>query len=288
MKANLRFGIFLFGLMGLLLAACTIPPTAGEGAAVRWEGTVEAVLPDGLQVSGRLVRWTGQTQIIGEIQVGSRVEVEGVQAGEALNAALIRVRSPDESTAAMGRTAAGTLTSPLPTPTSHVEFKGVVEAILPDGYRISGQTVIVTATTRIEGPVAVGAFVEVEGTLLADGSVLALKIEVEGPEAEIEFKGIVEAVLPDGYRIAGRTVVVTATTRIDGPIAVGVLVEVKGVLQSDGTVLASRIEVKDRSGDDWRRGDDSKVGSGDRSGDDDHGDRDDHHDDDDDHHDDDD
>ncbi|MFN3929074.1 MAG: DUF5666 domain-containing protein [Thermoflexus sp.] len=266
MKGNLRFGIFLLGLIGLALAACTTPPAVEEGTATHWEGTVEAVLPDGLQVSGRLVRWTGQTQIMGEIQVGSRVEVEGVQTGDALNAALIRVRSHDESTAAMGRTAAGTFASPLPTPVSRIEFKGVVEAILPDGYRISGQTVIVTTTTRIEGLVTVGAFVEVEGILLADGSVLALKIEVKAPEAEIEFKGVVEAVLPDGYRIAGRTVVVTTTTQIDGPIGVGSYVEVKGYLQPDGTVLASRIEAENRSGDDWKRGDDSKISSGDRSG----------------------
>ncbi|HXF70505.1 MAG TPA: DUF5666 domain-containing protein, partial [Thermoflexus sp.] len=165
MKGELRFGIFLLGLMGLVLAACTTPPAVGEGTATRWEGTVEAVLPDGLQVSGQFVRWTGQTQIIGEIQVGSRVEVEGVQARDAFHAARIRVQSPNPSTAAMGRTTAGTLTSPLPTPTSHVEFKGVVEAVLPDGYRIAGRTVVVTATTRIDGPIAVGVLVEVKGVL---------------------------------------------------------------------------------------------------------------------------
>ncbi len=242
MKRNIWFGIFLFAWLGLTLAACTTAPASGEGTVTRWEGTVEAVLPDGLQVSGRLVRWTGQTQIMGEIQVGSRVEVEGIPTGEALNATVIRVQSSSGSAVAMGETTAGTFVSPLPTPTSQIEFRGVVEAALPNGYRVSGQTVIVTATTRIEGTVAVGAFVKVKGILLADSSVLAIQIEVEAPEAEIELKGVVEAILPDGYRIAGRTVIVTTTTRIEGPIAVGTFVEVKGILQSDGTILASRIQ----------------------------------------------
>lgn len=236
------FGIFLLAWLGLALAACTTPPASGEGTTTRWEGTVEAILPDGLQVSGRLVRWTGQTQILGEIQVGSRVEVEGIPTGETLNAAVIRVQPSSGSAVAMGGTAAGTFVSPLPTPTSPIEFRGVVEAALPDGYRVSGQTVIVTATTRIEGPVAVGAFVKVKGILLADGSVLALQIQVEAPEAEIELKGMVEAILPDGYQVAGRTVIVTTTTRIEGPIAVGTFVKVKGIVQPDGTILASRIQ----------------------------------------------
>ncbi|MDW8183894.1 MAG: DUF5666 domain-containing protein [Anaerolineae bacterium] len=241
MKKSTWFGILLLAGMGLALAACATAPGSGEGAMARWEGTVEAVLPDGLQVSGRMVRWTGQTQVIGDIQVGSRVEVEGVQTGDVLSATVIRAQSSDGSTAAISGGTAGTRVSPLPTPAPPMEFRGLVEAALPNGYRISGQMVIVTTTTRIEGPVAVGTFVKVKGILLTDGSVLALQIKVEAPEAQIQLKGVVDAILPNGYRIAGRTVMVTTTTRIDGPITVGTFVKVKGLLQPDGTILASRI-----------------------------------------------
>ncbi len=243
MKKGIRFGVFLLAWIGLVLTACTTAPASGEGSATRWEGTVEAILPDGLQVSGRLVRWNGQTQILGEIQVGSRVEVEGAQADGALNATMIRVQSSGGSVAG---TAGGAMVSPLPTPIPQIEFRGVVEEVLPNGYRIAGQTVVVTTTTRIEGAIEVGVFVKVKGILLADGSVLALRIEVEAPPAEVEFKGVVEEVLPDGYRIAGRTVIVTTTTRIEGPITVGTFVEVKGVLQPDGTILASRIQREEK------------------------------------------
>jgi hypothetical protein len=111
---------------------------------------------------------------------------------------------------------------------------------------------VVTDFTKVKGPIAIGDWVEVKGFLQADGRILAREIKVKkapGP-VRMEFKGVVEQVLPNGYRIAGITVVVTATTRIDGPIAVGDLVEVKGVLQADGTVLASRIHREDRSGKD--------------------------------------
>jgi translation initiation factor IF-1 len=243
MQKIFRLGILGLGLALLALTACTTAPAAGDGQTIRWQGTVEAVLPDGLQVSGQRVRWTGDTQILGSVQVGSQVEIEGTQADGALNAKVIRVRSSAEATA-MGPGAAGTFVSPLPTPIPRMEFRGVVEEILPNGYRVAGQTVIVTTTTRVEGAVEVGVFVKVKGILQADGSVLALQIEVEAPPAEVEFKGVVEAILPDGYQIAGRTVIVTATTRIDGPIAVGTFVEVKGTLQPDGTILASRIHVE--------------------------------------------
>ncbi len=240
MQKIFRLGILGLGLALLALTACTTAPAAGDGQTIRWQGTVEAVLPDGLQVSGQRVRWTGDTQILGSVQVGSQVEIEGTQADGALSAMVIRVRSSAEATA-MGPGAAGTFVSPLPTPIPRMEFRGVVEEILPNGYRVAGQTVIVTTTTRVEGAVEVGVFVKVKGILQADGSVLALQIEVEAPPAEVEFKGVVAAILPDGYQIAGRTVIVTATTRIDGPIAVGTFVEVKGTLQPDGTILASRI-----------------------------------------------
>ena len=69
---------------------------------------------------------------------------------------------------------------------------------------------------------------------------------------EIEFEGAIEA-LPDtgligNWQVAGRTVVVTDTTEIDTEgkvLAVGLLVEVEGVPQADGSILASEIEVED-------------------------------------------
>ncbi len=66
------------------------------------------------------------------------------------------------------------------------EFTGYVEAMPADGplgdWKIGGRTVRVTDFTQIDekdAPVALGARVEVEGTLLADGTVSATEIEGE-------------------------------------------------------------------------------------------------------------
>ena len=240
---------------GRILAREIKVKKAPERVQVEFKGVVEEVLPDGYRIAGITVV-AATTRIDGPISVGTFVEVKGIlQADGSILALRIHVEKPERKGA-------------------KVEFKGVVEEILPNGYRVSGRIVVVTATTRIDGPISVGTFVEVEGVLQADGTVLAFRIHVEEAEregAEIEFRGVVEEVLPNGYQVSGRTVVVTATTRIDGLIAVGDLVEVKGTLQADGTILASRIHPEDRSGKDSGRPqagrDEGKEGKkGDQSG----------------------
>ena len=66
------------------------------------------------------------------------------------------------------------------------EFKGFVEAVPAEGllgdWQIAGRTVRVTDLTQIDqkdAPVALGARVEVEGRLLADGTIEASEIEGE-------------------------------------------------------------------------------------------------------------
>src|SRR5205085_1870341 len=144
--------------------------------------------------------------------------------------------------------------------------KGTIESF-PAGFvgdwTVGGRTIHVTASTRIEtndGPVAVGAFVEVEGRLRADGSMDATKIEVKsnpaGGDGRDELKGIIES-LPGtsgfigDWRVAGRTVHVSTATLINtehGAVAVGASVEVNGTQQSDGSINATRIEVNPSSG----------------------------------------
>ena len=121
---------------------------------------------------------------------------------------------------------------------------------------VGSHTVHVTTATRIDqedGPVAVGALVEVEGTLRSDGSVDATKIEVEQRATPcFEFTGMIQT-LPStagfigDWTVGGRIVHVTSTTRIDtddGAIAVGQTVEIEGCSRSDGSIDASSIEVE--------------------------------------------
>ncbi|MBM3152662.1 MAG: hypothetical protein FJZ96_10770 [Chloroflexi bacterium] len=60
---------------------------------------------------------------------------------------------------------------------------------------------------------------------------------------DVEFKGLVNEQLPDGWLVAGIPVRVTEETEVEGMISIGMLVEVDGQTQPDGSVLAERIRV---------------------------------------------
>jgi hypothetical protein len=254
MKARWSKLILLLALLVSLFPAGTV--FADDDGGYEFRGTIESLPATGLVgdwvVSGRTVHVTAATRIEqehGPAVVGAYVEVKGwLQGDGSVNASKIEVKQ-----------------SPGGGGGGRVKFYGTVESLPASGligdWRVSGRTVHVTAATRIEqkkGPAAVGAYVEVEGTQQADSSVNASKIEVKqspgGGGGQVKFSGTVES-LPNtpgwigDWRVSGRTVHVTAATRIEqrrGQVAVGAYVEVKGTQQADGSVNASKIEVKRR------------------------------------------
>jgi hypothetical protein len=64
-----------------------------------------------------------------------------------------------------------------------VEFVGVVEAMGAPMWNIGGQRVLVTAQTQIVGAARLGAQVEVHVRMLADGALLALKVDFQDAPA---------------------------------------------------------------------------------------------------------
>jgi hypothetical protein len=117
-----------------------------------------------------------------------------------------------------------------------------------DDEKLADLTAVQTActnnqTVRVEG----------EGVQTAAGTVRATEVEFQVEEAaavvEVEFTGMIEAITPPTLTVAGRVVVTDAATQIerDGmhlaltDLHVGDTVEVKGTLQSDGSVLAREI-----------------------------------------------
>lgn len=202
------------------------------------------------KVSGRTVHVTSATRLEAEhgvIAVGSRVKVEGQARSDAsVDAKEIKVVSSGGDDDGDGE--------------NELEFKGTVQSLpatagLVGDWKVSGRTVHVTAATHIEqehGAIAVGVTVKVEGTQRTDGSIDAKEIDAEQAESEIKFTGIIES-LPStagfigDWKVGGRTVHVTSATRIeaeDGPVAVGVMVEVEGAQRADGSIDATQIEIK--------------------------------------------
>jgi cytoskeletal protein CcmA (bactofilin family) len=151
-----------------------------------------------------------------------------------------------------------------------VELVGTVQQQGQGSLVVNGITVLLTATTQIEGTLTVGALVKVEGSHQSDGTIVAREIEVRvqpgggvaPPTAppttpvavEIELRGSVQATTSGGFVLAGRTIRVTGSTEVEGEVKVGARVKVEGSVQADGSVLAREVKVEG-TGDD-RRGPD--------------------------------
>ena len=134
-----------------------------------------------------------------------------------------------------------------------VEVKGYVTDLDPAAgtLRIRDLTVAWTADDLDgedfpDGTLTEDVFVEVEGTLLADGTLEADSIEREddfgrgdGDEGEFEIEGILEAVdtasSPNTFTIDGNTIPVNDASRLAGHV--GARVEVEGTFDADGVLI---------------------------------------------------
>jgi hypothetical protein len=263
------------GISAILVFVFSIFPAGAALASggeneIKFTGFIESLPSSGLSgdwvVSGTTVHVGSSTRVEqedGRAAVGAVVKVEGRRRSDgSVDASEIEVKENGNGGGNGGGDDNGR---------GEAEFKGTLESF-PQGligdWRIGGRVVHVTSATRIEtedGPVAVGAFVEVKGAVRADGSIDAAKIEIEsnvaGGDGRDELKGTIE-ILPNSanlvgdWRVSGRTVRVTSATVIDrehGAVAVGAFVEVKGTMRADGSIDATKIEVKtdvdDREGE---------------------------------------
>ncbi len=138
--------------------------------------------------------------------------------------------------------------------TSKAEFVGTVEAMSDAAWTISGQAVLIEASTEIHDSIAVGDLVNVEASVGDDGTVTALEIRLERsasgegtdtalPGDELEFFGTVEAIGEDSWTVQGVAFAITAQTEIQGTPAVGDFVKVHALVGTDGAFTAREIEL---------------------------------------------
>ena len=133
-----------------------------------------------------------------------------------------------------------------------VRFEGRIEELAGDYWRVDGRRVSLELGTRVLQDIAdaqVGGWALVQCLLGQDGKLTAQEIVVlraaNSPPEAMEFSGMVEAIGPDRWVIAGKTVLVEDATEIDGEPRTGAQAWVKADLYvDDGRLVAKRIEVK--------------------------------------------
>lgn len=145
-----------------------------------------------------------------------------------------------------------------------IEVSGAVTAVGPDSIVVQGLTFGVDAQTSVLddngdallfAAIRVGFIVEIRATPQADGSFLATRIKVEDFNAEeVEVSGAIESIGVNSIVVLQREFLVTDSTVIlgddDNPIdfsvlRVGDVAEVRGEVQLDSSLLATRIKLED-------------------------------------------
>ncbi len=205
------------------------------GSSVEFSGMIETMTANHWTVGGFDVVLDANTMIDqrdGVARVGAGAEVDATrQADGQLYANRVRIKDdvPDGA---------------------KIEFRGPIEAMSANMWTVAGFDLVVDDGTSFEHleRAALGVSAEVKARRMADGSLLAIKIDVKGNEfeqqREMEWKGRLERFDAHNWTVAGRTVMLDANTLVIGQPVVGAMVEVKARQQFDGSLMASRLEVQ--------------------------------------------
>lgn len=142
-----------------------------------------------------------------------------------------------------------------------VEVTGLITALDASSITVNAFTFVLTDTTEVvdenDLPITrdvlrVGMTVEVYGIVTEDDVLVATRIEIED-RGEVEITGVITGITLSSITVDGTTFSVNAATEIldatEMPItladlAVGMTVEVHGIREANGTLVATRIEVE--------------------------------------------
>jgi len=233
-----RGGILSLAIIGaLLLGACVGSPgslskliqsgaitaqggsiqPAGNGVSFQFTGQVQSIGSSEWVVSGIPVPISASTQIDAGITVGDRVQVSGSLSDGVVTVSSIKLAGTSTATA--------------------------TEAAAMTGTPEMSETPEVTETPSATETETETATVEVSSTPAA--SLTPQVSHTPMPGGTFEFKGTVSAINGSVWTINGKMVTVDGSTKIEDNPMVGDFVEVKVTVQSDGTLLALKIEKED-------------------------------------------
>lgn len=128
-------------------------------------------------------------------------------------------------------------------PSSQFTLTGPVQEILDDSWIIAGQLVKVVDATSVDPTLVVGSIARVEGSILENGDLQAVRITVVPDVGALpfDFTGVVTSISPTSWAISGVTVTITENTLLEEGLVVGDTVRASGKILEDGTWEAARI-----------------------------------------------
>ena len=145
---------------------------------------------------------------------------------------------------------------------NEVKIRGLFEGVDADGnWIVDGIPIAVDALTRLEGAPGQGQRGEVKARRQADGTIVATKIEgddeVEGRgrfKAEARIRGVITEIRENSIVVDGRVIALSVLTELETALEVGARIEVKALLQSDGSLIAEEVEQDDDAGEEGEEG----------------------------------
>ncbi len=237
------------------------PTTASESKPIEIEGTISALLGNQVAVLGKLVTITNATKIDGRPVLGGKARIKAIASSDGtLTAIEIRVLAPDAVTPITDRpisTPPPVELQPTATPRlADVKFYGVIDSLSPGVWVISGKEVIISDRTKIDGTPQVGAAVRIEAQIQSSGSIIATVVFIAAEikptvtperrpilEQQITLSGVLEVIDSTHWLVDSIKVSLTSQTVVEGIAQSGLKVEVLGVKQLDGTVIALKARI---------------------------------------------
>ncbi|MGB5289752.1 MAG: DUF5666 domain-containing protein, partial [Ignavibacteriaceae bacterium] len=220
------------------------------------EGLVTEIGEGFIAVMQRKIRVGNNTEV--ENENGERIRFSEIEEGHR-----VRVRGTIDSD---GTPVALRIQLKLHEGENEVEFSGMIQEVLDSGIVMFGRTIDVNDQTEILGQnEQTIPFSELKEGMMARVKVriemeriIALRIRVRaGNDFTFEVKGTITAIDDRGFHLEDHFIAVTEQTKYFGPrgeeisfgdLAVGMFVQVHGVLGDDGVPTALKVKVEDVPG----------------------------------------
>lgn len=246
------------------LGSTTAPSQAASGSGsgrtseVKVEGTVAGLAGScpnlSFMVGGDRVVTDVNTEFkqvtCAALRIGARVEVEGSRrSDQALLAREVEQEAPPPGAPAP---------APAPAPPgAMIEIEGVITGLTgtcPNlSFSVGGRAVVTNSQTDFEritcAAVANGIEVEVNGSVQANGTIMAQEVEPrENFRVTSAIAGLTGSCPNISFMFGSERIVTTSATRFDdvncGTLRNGLRVEVRGVRRPDGSILAARVRAR--------------------------------------------